>query len=27
VSPEAKFIARGLVLTLAVWIDVKLGRK
>ena len=26
VSPEAKFIARGLVLTLAVWMDVKLGR-
>jgi D-xylose transport system permease protein len=27
VSPESKFIARGLVLTLAVWMDVKLGRK
>jgi D-xylose transport system permease protein len=27
VSPEAKFIARGAVLTLAVWMDVKLGRK
>jgi D-xylose transport system permease protein len=26
VSPESKFIARGLVLTLAVWMDVKLGR-
>lgn len=26
VSPEIKFIARGLVLTLAVWMDVKLGR-
>jgi D-xylose transport system permease protein len=26
VSPEAKFIARGLVLTLAVWMDVKLSR-
>jgi D-xylose transport system permease protein len=26
VSPEIKFIARGVVLTLAVWIDVKLGR-
>ena len=26
VSPEAKFIARGAVLTLAVWMDVKLGR-
>ena len=26
VSPEAKFIARGLVLTLAVWLDVRLGR-
>jgi len=26
VSPEAKFIARGLVLTFAVWIDVKLRR-
>jgi D-xylose transport system permease protein len=27
VSPENKFIARGVVLTLAVWMDVKLGRK
>lgn len=27
VSPEAKFIARGVVLTLAVWMDVKLGRR
>jgi D-xylose transport system permease protein len=27
VSPEAKFIARGVVLTLAVWMDVKLARK
>lgn len=27
VSPEIKFIARGVVLTLAVWMDVKLGRK
>ena len=27
VSPESKFIARGVVLTLAVWMDVKLGRK
>lgn len=26
VSPEAKFIARGLVLTVAVWMDVKLSR-
>jgi len=26
VSPEAKFIARGIVLTLAVWMDVKLRR-
>lgn len=26
VSPEIKFIARGVVLTLAVWMDVKLGR-
>ncbi|PAW66742.1 MAG: ATPase, partial [Opitutia bacterium Tous-C1TDCM] len=26
VSPEAKFIARGAVLTLAVWMDVKLRR-
>jgi D-xylose transport system permease protein len=26
VSPESKFIARGLVLTLAVWMDVVLGR-
>lgn len=26
VSPETKFIARGLVLTLAVWMDVKLGK-
>jgi D-xylose transport system permease protein len=26
VSPEIKFIARGAVLTLAVWMDVKLGR-
>ncbi len=26
VSPEAKFIARGLVLTFAVWMDVKLSR-
>jgi D-xylose transport system permease protein len=27
VSPEVKFIARGAVLTLAVWMDVKLGRR
>ncbi len=27
VAPEAKFIARGLVLTLAVWMDVKLTRR
>lgn len=27
VSPEIKFIARGAVLALAVWMDVKLGRK
>ncbi len=27
VSPEAKFIARGAVLTLAVWMDVKLGKR
>ncbi len=27
VSPEIKFVARGVVLTLAVWVDVKLGRK
>lgn len=27
VSPEIKFVARGAVLTLAVWMDVKLGRK
>ncbi len=27
VEPEIKFIARGAVLTLAVWMDVKLGRK
>jgi D-xylose transport system permease protein len=27
VSPEIKFIARGAVLTLAVWMDVKLGRR
>jgi D-xylose transport system permease protein len=27
VSPEIKFIARGAVLTLAVWMDVKLGKK
>jgi D-xylose transport system permease protein len=27
VSPESKFIARGVVLTLAVWMDVKLGRR
>jgi D-xylose transport system permease protein len=26
VSPEIKFIARGVVLTLAVWMDVKLRR-
>jgi D-xylose transport system permease protein len=26
VAPEAKFIARGVVLTLAVWMDVRLGR-
>jgi D-xylose transport system permease protein len=26
VSPEAKFIARGAVLTLAVWMDVRLRR-
>jgi ABC-type xylose transport system permease subunit len=25
VAPEAKFIARGLVPTLAVWMDVRLG--
>jgi D-xylose transport system permease protein len=25
VAPEAKFIARGIVLTLAVWMDVRLG--
>jgi D-xylose transport system permease protein len=27
VSPEKKFIARGLVLILAVWMDVALSRK
>lgn len=27
VAPEIKFIARGVVLTLAVWMDVKLGKK
>ena len=27
VSPEAKYIARGLVLGLAVWVDLKLSRK
>jgi D-xylose transport system permease protein len=27
VSPEMKFVARGVVLTLAVWLDVKLSRK
>ena len=27
VSPEIKFIARGIVLTLAVWMDVRLGRR
>jgi D-xylose transport system permease protein len=27
VSPEMKFVARGIVLTLAVWLDVKLSRK
>jgi D-xylose transport system permease protein len=27
VAPETKFIARGVVLTLAVWMDVRLGRK
>ncbi|MCG8425140.1 MAG: ATPase [Proteobacteria bacterium] len=27
VSPEAKYIARGLVLALAVWVDVKLSRR
>jgi len=27
VSPEIKFIARGAVLTIAVWMDVKLGRR
>ena len=27
VSPEIKFVSRGVVLTLAVWMDVKLGRK
>jgi D-xylose transport system permease protein len=27
VSPEIKFIARGVVLTLAVWMDVRLGRR
>jgi len=26
VSPEFKFIARGVVLSLAVWMDVRLGR-
>ena len=26
VSPESKYIARGVVLTLAVWMDVKLRR-
>jgi D-xylose transport system permease protein len=26
VSPEAKYIARGLVLGLAVWLDLRLGR-
>ena len=27
VAPELKFIARGVVLTLAVWMDVKLARR
>jgi D-xylose transport system permease protein len=27
VSPEAKYIARGLVLGLAVWVDVRLSRR
>lgn len=27
VAPEAKYVARGLVLALAVWMDVRLGRK
>jgi D-xylose transport system permease protein len=27
VAPEIKFIARGAVLTLAVWMDVSLGKK
>ena len=27
ISPEAKFIARGLVLSLAVWVDVRLSRR
>jgi D-xylose transport system permease protein len=27
VSPELKFIARGVVLTLAVWMDVKLSKR
>ena len=27
VSPELKFIARGVVLTLAVWMDVKLAKR
>jgi D-xylose transport system permease protein len=27
VSPELKFIARGAVLTLAVWMDVKLSKR
>jgi D-xylose transport system permease protein len=27
VSPEAKYIARGLVLGLAVWADVRLSRR
>jgi D-xylose transport system permease protein len=27
VAPELKFIVRGVVLTLAVWMDVKLGKR
>ena len=27
VAPEMKFIVRGVVLTLAVWMDVKLGQR
>ncbi len=26
VSPEAKYIARGIVLALAVWLDLRLGK-